>query len=159
MQRQISGIMRRVIDRRDELEAGAATQEFTVSSALESPARNAAIRAFVERRSQRLVNLITMFAEHGNEATRLGAMARAAAVQASLPDPDSVDGLNVTARRVLDEVVTRITEALVNVPIGYVLDAERYLGLFRDEMGQAVVGAVLAQEFARQSFADEGSSK
>ena len=159
MQRQISDVMRRVIDRRDRLEAAAATQEFTVASALASPARNAAIRAFVERRSQRLVNLITMFAEYGNEATRIGAMVRAAAVQATLPDPGSADGLNATARRVLDEVVTRIAETLVNVPAGYVLDAERYLGLFRDDMAQALVGAVLAQEFARQSIADEGFSK
>lgn len=149
MQRQISTVMQRVIDRRDRLEAEQARSELNAALCLPSPAREAAIYAFVAQRGQRLVNLICMFAEHGDPTTPIGALVHAGAVKATRPDQSSTDGLNDAARRVLDQVVTQLCETLVKAPAGYTLDCVRYLALFRDEVGQALIASALAQESLR----------
>ena len=148
MQQQVTAVMRRVIARRDQLEAKQAQHEFDTAHRLPSPAREAAIREFVARRRQRLVNHISMFSQHGNASTQMGAWVREGAIKATRPDPVSADGLNDTARRVLEHVVTQLSNTLAQAPSGFVLDPERYLELFGDT-GQALVAAALMEEFLR----------
>ena len=148
MQQQVAAVMRRVIDRRDRLEAEQAQQEFEAVRGLSSPAREAAIRDFVALRRQRLVNHISMFAEHGNAGTQMGAWVREGAIKATQPDPVSTDGLNAAARLALEDVVTQLSNTLTQAPADFVLDPERYLWLFGD-MGQALISIALAKEFHR----------
>ncbi|MDH1274130.1 hypothetical protein [Stenotrophomonas sp. GD03937] len=148
MQQQITAVIGRVIDRRDRLEAESAKHEFDAAHRLLSPEREAAIGDFVALRRQRLVNHISMFAQHGNEATQMGALVRLGAIKATQPDPTSTDGLNDAARRVLNHVAAEITNTLSKVPPGYVLDPEFYQLLFGD-MAQALIAGALAEELHR----------
>lgn len=146
MQQRVADVMRRVTDRRDRLEADEARQEFDAAHRLPSPERETAIRDFVARRRQRLVNHISMFAEHGNAANPMGALVREVAIKAVQPDPASTDGLNDAARRVLEKAATQLSNNLTQAPASFVLDSERYLALFR-EVGQAYIAIALVEEF------------
>lgn len=148
MQRQVAAVMGRVMDRRDRLEAEAATQEFAAVQGLPSPAREAAIHDFVAKRRQRLVNHISMFAEHLTADTPTLARVKAGALKATQSDPDSSDGLNPAARRVLDLVVTIMSRLLAGEAVGFVLTRDYYIGLF-GYMGQQLIAIALEWEEGR----------